>query len=34
MVNGRIFRSGGPELAKLLEEKGYSWIEQEAAAAV
>ena len=32
MVNGRIFRSGGPELAKLLEEKGYSWIEQEAAA--
>jgi Fe-S cluster assembly ATP-binding protein len=34
MVNGRIFRSGGPELAKLLEEKGYSWIEQEAAATV
>jgi len=34
MVNGRIFRSGGPELAKLLEEKGYSWIEQEAAAVV
>ncbi|HUK50397.1 MAG TPA: Fe-S cluster assembly ATPase SufC [Terriglobales bacterium] len=34
MVNGRIFRSGGPDLAKLLEEKGYSWIEQEAAAAV
>jgi len=34
MVNGRIFRSGGPELAKLLEERGYSWIEQEAAAVV
>jgi len=34
MVNGRIFRSGGPELSKLLEEKGYSWIEQEAAATV
>ena len=34
MVNGRIFRSGGAELAKLLEEKGYSWIEQEAAAVV
>ena len=34
MVNGRIFKSGGPELAKLLEEKGYSWIEQEAAAVV
>jgi Fe-S cluster assembly ATP-binding protein len=34
MVSGRIFRSGGPELARLLEEKGYSWIEQEAAATV
>jgi len=34
MVDGRIFRSGGPELSKLLEEKGYSWIEQEAAVAV
>jgi Fe-S cluster assembly ATP-binding protein len=34
MVSGRIFRSGGPDLAKLLEEKGYSWIEQEATAAV
>ena len=32
MVNGRIFRSGGPELAKILEEMGYSWVEQEAAA--
>jgi Fe-S cluster assembly ATP-binding protein len=34
MVSGRIFRSGGPELAKLLEEKGYSWIEQEAAVTI
>ncbi len=34
MVNGRIFRSGGPELARLLEERGYSWVEQEAAATV
>jgi Fe-S cluster assembly ATP-binding protein len=32
MVDGRIFRSGGPELARLLEERGYSWVEQEAAA--
>ncbi len=32
MVNGRIFQSGGPELARLLEERGYSWVEQEAAA--
>jgi Fe-S cluster assembly ATP-binding protein len=34
MVSGRIFRSGGAELARLLEERGYSWIEQEAAAVV
>ena len=34
MVDGRIYRSGGPELAKLLEERGYSWIEQEAAAEI
>ena len=34
MANGRIFKSGGPDLAKLLEEKGYAWIEQEAAVAV
>jgi Fe-S cluster assembly ATP-binding protein len=32
MVDGRIFRSGGPELAKMLEERGYAWVEQEAAA--
>lgn len=27
LVNGRIVRSGGPELALELEEKGYAWIE-------
>jgi len=31
MVDGRIFRSGGPELAEVLEERGYEWIEREAA---
>ena len=33
MVDGRIFQSGGPELAKMLEERGYEWIEREVAAA-
>ena len=32
LVDGRIVRSGGPELALELEEKGYGWIEPEAAA--
>jgi Fe-S cluster assembly ATP-binding protein len=30
LVDGRIVRSGGPELALELEEKGYGWIEAEA----
>jgi Fe-S cluster assembly ATP-binding protein len=30
LVDGRILRSGGPELALELEEKGYGWIETEA----
>jgi Fe-S cluster assembly ATP-binding protein len=30
---GRIVKSGGKELALELEEKGYGWLEQEAAAA-
>jgi len=30
MVDGRIVRSGGPDLALELEEKGYGWIEDEA----
>ncbi len=29
LVDGRIVRSGGPELAKELEDKGYGWIEDE-----
>ncbi len=32
MVDGRIARSGGPELAHELEEKGYAWIENGASA--
>jgi Fe-S cluster assembly ATP-binding protein len=30
LVDGRIVRSGGKELALELEEKGYGWLEQEA----
>jgi len=30
LVDGRIVRSGGPELALELEEKGYSSMEAEA----
>jgi Fe-S cluster assembly ATP-binding protein len=29
MVDGRIVRSGGPDLALVLEAKGYGWIEDE-----
>ena len=29
LVNGRIVRSGGKELALELEEKGYDWIREE-----
>lgn len=29
IVDGRIARSGGPELALELEQKGYDWIEKE-----
>ncbi len=32
LAEGRIVRSGGKELALELEEKGYSWLEEEAAA--
>ena len=32
LADGRIVRSGGKELALELEDKGYAWIEQEAAA--
>ncbi|MEM3713700.1 MAG: Fe-S cluster assembly ATPase SufC, partial [Nitrososphaeria archaeon] len=30
MINGRIVKSGGEELATLLEEKGYDWLKQTA----
>jgi Fe-S cluster assembly ATP-binding protein len=32
LVNGRIVKSGGKELALELEDKGYGWIEDEVAA--
>jgi Fe-S cluster assembly ATP-binding protein len=32
MLNGRIVREGGGELASELEEKGYDWIREEVAA--
>ena len=32
LVDGRIVKSGGKELALELEDKGYSWIEDEARA--
>ncbi len=28
LVDGRIVRSGGKELAHELEDKGYSWLEK------
>ncbi|MDX1630460.1 MAG: Fe-S cluster assembly ATPase SufC [Thermoanaerobaculia bacterium] len=33
LIDGRIVRSGGKELAEELEEKGYGWLEEEPAAA-
>ncbi|NOZ78115.1 MAG: Fe-S cluster assembly ATPase SufC [Acidobacteria bacterium] len=32
-MDGRVVRSGGPELALELEERGYDWLEPEAARA-
>jgi Fe-S cluster assembly ATP-binding protein len=32
-MDGRIVRSGGPELALELEERGYDWLEATPAAA-
>ena len=32
LVDGRIVRSGGKEMAHELEKKGYSWLEKEPAA--
>ncbi len=31
LSNGKIIKSGGPDLALELEEKGYDWIKEEAA---
>ena len=33
LMNGQLVKSGGADLAKELEEKGYSWIEEELAVA-
>jgi Fe-S cluster assembly ATP-binding protein len=33
LIDGRIVQSGGKELALELEDKGYSWLEVEPAAA-
>jgi Fe-S cluster assembly ATP-binding protein len=33
MLDGRIVREGGPELADTLEEKGYEFVREEVAAA-
>ena len=32
MLDGRIVREGGPELADELEEKGYEFVREEVAA--
>ncbi len=29
LLDGRIVKSGGPELAEALEEKGYDWVKKE-----
>jgi Fe-S cluster assembly ATP-binding protein len=34
LVDGRIVKSGGKELALELEKKGYGWLEREVAPAV
>jgi Fe-S cluster assembly ATP-binding protein len=33
LVEGRVVRSGGPELALQLEEKGYEWVREPAGVA-
>jgi Fe-S cluster assembly ATP-binding protein len=33
MMEGRIVKSGGKELALELEDKGYDWVEKEVACA-
>jgi len=34
LIDGRIVRSGGPELAHELEERGYDWIKEAVDAGV
>jgi Fe-S cluster assembly ATP-binding protein len=34
MLDGRIVKSGGPELAIELEEKGYDWVKETFSEAV
>ena len=29
LMNGRIVRTGGPELAKEIEERGFDWIKEQ-----
>ncbi len=29
LLDGRVVKSGGPELAEALEEKGYDWVKKE-----
>src|SRR4029078_2064117 len=31
LAGGRMVKSGGPELAREVEEKGYTWLEQQGA---
>ena len=31
LADGRIVKTGGPELALELEEKGYSWVQEQVA---
>ena len=29
MIDGRIVRTGGPELAERIEQDGFDWIKEE-----
>jgi len=29
LLDGRMVKSGGPELAEVLEERGYDWVKKE-----
>jgi Fe-S cluster assembly ATP-binding protein len=33
LANGRLVKSGGPELAQELEQRGYGWLTEAAAGA-